>query len=73
MRAYLRAILVAGTALGVAGAAMAQSSSPFSGLFGGSRESEGPVALDVQVAGGDEGLTRQIRQSLRGSRWKLAA
>ncbi|KJZ31904.1 hypothetical protein TW83_06340 [Paracoccus sp. S4493] len=64
MRAYLRAILVAGTALGVAGAAMAQSSSPFSGLFGGSSESEGPVALDVQVAGGDEGLTRQIRQSL---------
>ena len=64
MRAYLRAILVVGTALGVAGAAMAQSSSPFSGLFGGSSESEGPVALDVQVAGGDEGLTRQIRQSL---------
>ena len=64
MRAYLRAILVAGTALGVAGAAMAQSSSPFSGLFGGSSESEGPVALDVQVASGDEGLTRQIRQSL---------
>ncbi len=34
------------------------------GLFGGSSESEGPVALDVQVAGGDEGLTRQIRRSL---------
>ena len=33
MRAYLRAILVAGTALGVAGAAMAQSSSPFSGAL----------------------------------------
>ena len=69
MRAYLGAILMAGTALsgmalGGPGAALAQSSSPFSGLFGGGSRAEGPVALDVEVAGGDEALTRQIRQAL---------
>ncbi|MFN3277354.1 MAG: autotransporter assembly complex protein TamA [Paracoccus hibiscisoli] len=67
MRAYLGAILMAGTALSgmtLSGAALAQSSSPFSGLFGRGSQAEGPVALDVQVAGGDEALTRQIRQAL---------
>lgn len=64
MRAYLKAIVIAGTALGGAGAALAQSSSPFSGLFGRGSQAEGPVALDVQVAGGDEALTRQIRRAL---------
>ncbi|ODT59868.1 MULTISPECIES: autotransporter assembly complex family protein [Paracoccus] len=69
MRAYLGAILMAGTALSGmvlsgTGAALAQSSSPFSGLFGRGSQAEGPVALDVQVAGGDEALTRQIRQAL---------
>lgn len=64
MRAYLTAILMAGTALGGTGVALAQSSSPFSGLFGRGSQSEGPVALDVQVAGEDEGLTRRIRQTL---------
>ncbi|CAM3161430.1 autotransporter assembly complex family protein [Paracoccus nototheniae] len=72
MRAYLTAILMAGTALGGAawmgGGALAQSSSPFSGLFGGGSRAEGPVALDVQVSGdegGEDGaLTRRIRQSL---------
>jgi translocation and assembly module TamA len=63
MRAYLKAILVAGTALGVAGAALAQSSSPFSGLFGGGSEAEGPVALEVNVAGDDDTLARQVRQT----------
>ncbi|MCG6111105.1 MAG: autotransporter assembly complex protein TamA [Paracoccus sp.] len=69
MRAYLGAILMAGTALSGmvlsgTGAALAQSSSPFSGLFGRGSQAEGPVSLDVQVAGGDEALTRQIRQAL---------
>ncbi|TGN67221.1 outer membrane protein assembly factor [Paracoccus liaowanqingii] len=70
MRAYFKAILVAGVALGGAGVgtALAQSSSPFSGLFGGGSRSEGPVDLDVRVSGdegGEDGaLTRRIRQSL---------
>ena len=67
MRAYLKALLVAGTALSgalAASGAVAQSSSPFSGLFGRGSEADGPVALDVRVAGGDEDLTRAIRQSL---------
>ncbi|MGR3248581.1 MAG: autotransporter assembly complex protein TamA [Paracoccus sp. (in: a-proteobacteria)] len=64
MRAYLRAMMVAGVTLGVAGAALAQSSSsPFSGLFGGGSEAEGPVDLDVRVAGDEDRLARQIRQT----------
>ena len=56
MRAYIRAVLVASTALVGTGAALAQSSSPFSGLFGGSSQAEGPVTLDIQVAGNEGGL-----------------
>lgn len=64
MRAYLKAILVAGATVGVAGAALAQSSSPFSGLFGRGSEAEGPVDLDIRVPGEDEeDLARQIRQT----------
>lgn len=61
MRAYIRAVLVASTALVGTGAALAQSSSPFSGLFGGSSQAEGPVTLDIKVAGNEDGLDDKIR------------
>lgn len=63
MQAYLRAILVASTALVGTGAALAQSSSPFSGLFGGDSQAEGPVALEIRVAGEEEGLDNKIRNT----------
>ncbi|MBM3603993.1 MAG: outer membrane protein assembly factor [Alphaproteobacteria bacterium] len=63
MRALLSALLVASTALGGASIALAQSSSPFSGLFGRGGDAEGPVALDIRVEGGDDDLARQIRQT----------
>jgi translocation and assembly module TamA len=63
MQAYLKAILVASTALVGTGAAYAQSSSPFSGLFGGDSQAEGPVALDIKVAGTEEGLDTKIRNT----------
>lgn len=64
MRAYLRAMLIAGTALGFSGMALGQSSSPFSGLFSRDSTSEGPVKLDVRVAGEDgESLKRTISNS----------
>lgn len=43
------------------GAVMAQSSSPFSGLFGSRTEAEGPVALEFRVTGGTEGLDKRLR------------
>ncbi|SNR33109.1 outer membrane protein assembly factor [Paracoccus sediminis] len=61
MRAYLRAVLVAVATAGVGGAVWAQSSSPFSGLFGRS-DDEGPVSLRFQVQGGD-GLDRTLRNA----------
>lgn len=61
MRAYLTAVLVASTALVGAGAALGQSSSPFSGLFGRDSQADGPVALDIRVAGNEEGLDDKIR------------
>lgn len=64
MRAYLTAILMASTAIGGGvAAAWGQSSSPFSGLFSRGSEAEGPVALDIEVSGGDDGLAAQIRRS----------
>lgn len=63
MRAYLRAILVASTALGCAEVAFGQSSSPFSGLFGGGSKSESPVKLDIRVAGGDSEIEKQIKNT----------
>ncbi|MTE00740.1 BamA/TamA family outer membrane protein [Paracoccus sp. YIM 132242] len=62
MRAYLRAALVASTVAGFGGAVWAQSSNPFSGLFGGRDETEGPVSLRFQVQG-DEGLDRTLRNT----------
>ena len=61
MRAYLRAICVASIAIGGAGVALAQSSSPFSGLFGGSSRSDGPVSLRFDIDGDDGAIERQIR------------
>ena len=61
MRAYLRAICVASIAIGGAGVAIAQSSSPFSGLFGGSSRSDGPVSLRFDIDGDDGAIERQIR------------
>lgn len=58
---YPTALIVA-AALAAPGLVLAQSSSPFSGLFGGSSESEGPVTLTVQ-AGGDAALERQIKNT----------
>ncbi|MCS5603611.1 MAG: autotransporter assembly complex protein TamA [Paracoccus sp.] len=63
MRAYLRAALVVFTALGFGGMALGQSSSPFSGLFGRGSQSEGPVDLQITVAGNQDGLDREIRNS----------
>ena len=62
MRAYLRAALVASTVAGFGGTVWAQSSNPFSGLFGGPSETEGPVSLRFQVQGG-EGLDRTLRNA----------
>lgn len=62
MRAILRAALVATTAIIFGGAAFSQSSSPFSGLFGGGSESEGPVSLSFEVAGNDD-LEKSLRNS----------
>ncbi|MFV0385005.1 autotransporter assembly complex protein TamA [Paracoccus sp. (in: a-proteobacteria)] len=55
MRGYLRALLLASTALGIGGMALAQSSSPFSGLFGGGSKAESPVKLEFRISGDDEG------------------
>ncbi|WP_410219516.1 autotransporter assembly complex protein TamA [Paracoccus sp. (in: a-proteobacteria)] len=63
MRAYLTAAMLAATVAAGAGMALAQSSSPFSGLFGWGNETEGPVDLDIQVEGGDDDLARQIRRT----------
>lgn len=63
MRAFLRAGLIMSTALGFGGIALAQSSSPFSGLFGGGSEAEGPVALDIRVADGDDAIEKSIRNT----------
>lgn len=66
MQAYLKAILLVGTASGLGGMALAQSSSPFSGLFGraGSEAESSPVTLDLQIDGADaDGLESAIRAS----------
>lgn len=63
MRAYLKAILIVSTALGLSGTALAQSSSPFSGLFGG-EDQESPVDLTINVAGAeDDDLQKTIESS----------
>lgn len=58
-----RAGLIASVALTAPALVLAQSSSPFSGLFGGGSEADGPVKLDVTVADGDDALTRQVRNT----------
>lgn len=63
MRHYLRAALVASTAFGFSGMASGQSSSPFSGLFGGGSKIEGPVDLTITVEGDTDGLDRTIRNT----------
>ncbi|MCF3974377.1 autotransporter assembly complex protein TamA [Paracoccus salsus] len=63
MRAYLRAGLVVSAALGFGGMALGQSSSPFSGWFGGGSKAEGPVSLDIRVAGDDGDLARLVRNT----------
>lgn len=63
MRAYLRVGLIISAALGFSGVALGQSSSPFSGLFGGGSETEGPVKLDFRIAGEDDALERSIRNT----------
>ncbi|MCZ0961367.1 autotransporter assembly complex protein TamA [Paracoccus benzoatiresistens] len=62
MRAYLRAVLVASTVAGFGGAVWAQSSNPFSGLFGGRDETDGPVSLLFQVQGGED-LEQRLRNA----------
>lgn len=61
MRAYLRAVLVAFATAGLGGAVWAQSSNPFSGLFG-QDENDGPVALRFEVRGGED-LDRTLRNA----------
>lgn len=63
MQVYLRAGLILSTALGFAGVALGQSSSPFSGLFGGGSKAESPVALDFRVGGDDGDLKKSIRNT----------
>lgn len=63
MRAYFKAMLIISTAIGLSGTALAQSSSPFSGLFGG-KEEESPVNLTVNVAGTeDDALQKTIKNT----------
>lgn len=62
MRAFLKAMLVASTAFGFCGMALAQSSSPFSGLFGDKTE-DGPVSLDFQVAEDDGDLKKAVKNT----------
>lgn len=62
MRAYLKAMLVVGSALGFCGMALAQSSSPFSGLFGGKTE-DGPVSLEFRIAGDDGDIEKTVRNT----------
>ncbi len=59
----LRAAVIAATALAVPALVMAQSSSPFSGLFGRGSEAEGPVKLDVQVSGENDGLSTKVKNT----------
>ncbi|AUH65123.1 autotransporter assembly complex protein TamA [Paracoccus zhejiangensis] len=59
----LRAAVIAATALAAPALVMAQSSSPFSGLFGGGSEADGPVKLDVQVSGEDDGLSAKVKNT----------
>lgn len=63
MRAYLRAGIILSTVMGFSGVALGQSSSPFSGWFGGSSRAEGPVSLSFRVAGDDGDLERTIRNT----------
>ncbi|RJE83535.1 autotransporter assembly complex protein TamA [Paracoccus onubensis] len=60
MRAYLKAILISLTALGIGGVVHAQSSNPFSGLFG-DEDSDSPVSLDFRVAGDNDRIERMIK------------
>ncbi|MFN3525597.1 MAG: autotransporter assembly complex protein TamA [Paracoccus sp. (in: a-proteobacteria)] len=66
MRRLIGAVLAVTTAVGgvavATGAAQSQSSSPFSGLFGRD-DSDGPVALDIRVAGEDAALERAFRNT----------
>lgn len=59
----LRAAVIAATALSAPALVMAQSSSPFSGLFGGDSKAEGPVKLDVRVSGDEDGLARKVENT----------
>lgn len=63
MRGYLRAGLILSTALGFGGVALGQSSSPFSGWFGGGSRAESPVSLDFRIAGDEGDLERAVRNT----------
>lgn len=63
MRAYLKAMLISVTAFGLGGMVHAQSSNPFSGLFGGDEKSDSPVSLDFRVAGDNDGIKRVIKNT----------
>lgn len=62
MRAYLKAMLIVSTAIGLSGTALAQSSSPFSGWFG-SDDNDSPVDLQFNVANDEDGLQKTIKNS----------
>lgn len=66
MRAIIGAVLAVTTALGgvllAPVGAGAQSTNPFSGLFGG-RADDGPVRLEFRVTGGDDDLERAFRNT----------
>lgn len=64
----MKSAVIAALAFAVPIMVQAQSSSPFSGLFGGSSKSDGPVKLTIQVDG-DDGLETKIRNTslIRGA------
>lgn len=59
----IRASLIAATALIAPDVALAQSSSPFSGFFGGGSQAEGPVKMHIQISGDEDGLDRRVRNT----------
>ncbi|MDO5632569.1 MAG: autotransporter assembly complex family protein [Paracoccus sp. (in: a-proteobacteria)] len=62
MQVFRAGVLLAAMAM-VPDTALAQSSNPFSGLFGGRSEPEGAVSLNWQIAGRDDALDRSLRNT----------
>ena len=59
----VRASMLLATVLALPALALAQSSSPFSGLFGGGEQAESPVDLQFRVAGSDAEIERDLKNT----------